>query len=663
MFEQGLFSDLILAFEHPTFPITFRFDVHKAIVSQSPFFTRLLSKHDPNDEPNPSRRVSADGRTILTINLLTELTQNGFVLTPFQHIIRRKWQKSTKAGLNPRALFSHLFARHLRCALRWMYAIDKADIVRDELEEQDDMRLLVIAVLFGLDDLAQICVNRYIREKLSLETIQRDLEHICQLPHKNKAYLTLHDAALLLLLRHGPAAPQCIADLPVDYMADVLSADMLWVENEFERYSLLRRVLTLFMHSLGTITWTRDGPRDQDEKRLSGFVKQPVIKKSMELMDPETVRLGKRKRIPSEELETASGPLTRLSFSATVPFTTLQADAGSGGVIDKATILSYLLKTTIIYSNMTFDQLSRVRHDGIVDETVVFRALWQRKAIERILYPENTFFDSQSDALDHYFDVDASESQERRRQLLLGIPRYRFSTCIELPVPRVENGWTCIETKQESDEHETQALQVSEPETHDENVKESHTTDVAQESHPDSTSPQERSKHHVWRTVVYSSPKSILNVKYRVRVDAEVVPDKLVKLADEDEDDMENTGDAHALLCKFYLEHVPSDSPVSPPAEPVAPTPEPRPLNEETLQEPMHVQYTLYCLSRHEPLINDMGVDPEDRAMVPVTKVTGGKATQDYVRQVYLGDVDHFLKAMQVEVVVVMEAQSFQLHV
>ncbi|ORY93819.1 hypothetical protein BCR43DRAFT_443898 [Syncephalastrum racemosum] len=260
---------------------------------------------------------------------------------------------------------------------------------------------------------------------------------------------------------------------------------------------------------------------------------------------------------------------------------------------------------------MTFDQLSRVRHDGIVDETVVFRALWQRKAIERILYPENKFFDSQSDALDHYFDVDSSESQERRRQLLLGIPRYRFSTSIELPVPRVENGWTCIETKQETEEDETRALQVVEPDASDDNPK-----------------------HHVWRTVVYSSPKSILNVKYRVRVDAEVVPDKLVKLADEDDDDIEGTDDAHALLCKFYLE-----------------------------REPMHVQYTMYCLSRHEPLINDMGIDPEDRAMVPVTKVMGDKSSQDYVRQVYLGDVDHFLEAMQVEVVVVMEAQSFQLHV
>ncbi|KAI7858858.1 hypothetical protein BDC45DRAFT_497777 [Circinella umbellata] len=481
MFDNSLFADLSLGFIHPSYPFTMRFEVHKSVVSQSSFFKNLICnmQYLPTQE-NAIENNNATSKdydetsqsNILTIHLARALSHCGFVLAPFQHIIRRKWQKAqsksttvvqqssssaTSTAVKP--LGHHILASHIRFALRWMYIYDRQQMIQS-LEDDDTLRVLAIAILFDLDDLATACVNKYINEQLCMTTIMRDLEHICQLPRDHHAYLQLRDASLLLLLRYGANEPENLSDLPVDYMADVLSADMLFVGCEYDRYFLIREVLSIFMRSVGKITWTRSGPVDQDRKRLSGFVRPAPITSSV-------VRSRKRKRIPSEELLSTSSAtdhrhatkMARLSFSATVPFESLVADASSGGIIDKATVLSHLLKTTVNYSNMTFDQLTKVRQDGIVDDDIVFRALWQREAFERLLLPtrlnktdssdddddENDQVDGEErqEALDDYFDVGSGASDDRRRQLLLGTPKYRLCMSVELSSPSHENGWVC----------------------------------------------------------------------------------------------------------------------------------------------------------------------------------------------------------------------------
>ncbi|CAO3591165.1 unnamed protein product [Absidia cylindrospora] len=410
-----------------------RFDVHKAVVAQSPFFrlllenTHRLTTVDTNastDHPMDSQKTSNDVLH-LTIDLIEAMTRHGFIMTPSQYIIRRQWQRQA-APLNETPLVSssssehknddsslqtrHILGSHLRFALKWMYSMDRGSMV-ETLHDEDTLRVLCVAVLFGLDPLVNDCLERYTTQQLSINTITDDLETICQLPRDHKAYHHLRDAALLLLFRLGPQYPRHLARLPVDYMSDVLSVDLLYIGCEYERYCLLREVLVAYMQSVGKITWTSTGPVDQDFKRLSGFVRNPLLtqqeKQQGHNLSASDVRLSsrKRKRIPSQELlhigcaeqqdsgDGSSGGdisttnhqrLSRLSFSACVPFEKLVADASSGGVIDKATILSYLLRTTVNYSNMTFDQLAIVRQDVIVDESIVFRALWQREELERI---------------------------------------------------------------------------------------------------------------------------------------------------------------------------------------------------------------------------------------------------------------------------------------
>ncbi|CAO3645007.1 unnamed protein product [Cunninghamella echinulata] len=606
----------------------------------------------------------------------------------------------------------HILSSHIRFVLKWLYVEDRITFVK-QLKDEDTLRVLSIAVLFELESLVQTCLQRYTTHLLSISTINRDLEIICQLPRHHSSYHRLRDAALLLLLRHGPDHPRMISRLPVDYMSDILNADLLFVGCEYERYCLLREVLVAFMQSVGKITWTTAGPVDQDSKRLSGFLRKPLKSLStlqnnnknnnqytskqqqyqqLGLLSPSVVRQSskKRKRIPSEELvdelndsnsnkdnddndaiSTSSSSSTsnqqqqqprkiaRLSFSARIPFEKLVADASSGGVIDKATIISYLLRTTVIYSNMTFDQLSIVRQDGIVDESIVFRALWQREALERVLFPfsfqqsqsrviassppltdpasinsnnqspiitttntstsihkkttiiprygkldatlnnSNNNKDTQENkqigmerqaALDEYFDVDGSDSHERRRRILLGVPRYRFSTSVQLTSPIHDNSWKCMNItndnkKYEEYEHEHEQQQnsnndnelkrntkLNDDEENDgddddvEKVSENTTTNKGNStttneslSTTNNTTPYQK----IYNKIIYSESEYILGHWYRVRVEVQILPKSLMLLQDDthsttnNEDNVEKNeedNDINVIACRFELQ-------------------------------------------------------------------------------------------------------------
>ncbi|KAI9281460.1 hypothetical protein BY458DRAFT_498664 [Sporodiniella umbellata] len=555
MFENSLFSDLSLEFLHPSFPFTIRYNVHKAIVCQSPFLRHLLT-----EDNNCSNHIIQEGKTYLTVHLAEAFTQCGFLLVPFQHIIRRHWQKA-----NTNQVCLPLLSTHLRFVLEWLYSTQK-DHLLNKMQDQDTLRVLSVAVLFEQQDLVQACVHRYTQQQLSLECIMRDLETICQLPRGHCSYLLLRDASLLLLLRHGPEEPRRLSELPADYMADVLSADCLFVSNEYERYQLLKSVLLCFMESVGDIKWTSKGPVDRNDKRLSGFVRP---------LTPASVRAVKRRRIGSEELtEPACKPTTRLSFTALVPFETLVADASSGGVIDKATVLSYLLKTTVHYSNMTFDQLSDVRRDGIVEETIVFRALWQREALERVLYPYHTAAPL-SAALNEYFDVNPLDV--KRKKLLLGTPRFRFCVSIKLSKPSTKNGW----------------------------VEEADVFDEPSEDEEKMWRSDGEAEMKILSKKFYSSTETILGATYRVQVEAHTTPKKRV------------------LSCRFELQ---KDVPGGKKATKDENSP---PVSKSS------VHYWIYCLNRHES-IGNQEIDPEDRVLLAVTDKREDSPDLGYAEQVQI---------------------------
>ncbi|KAI8326830.1 hypothetical protein EDC96DRAFT_581212 [Choanephora cucurbitarum] len=217
MFERSLFSDLSLVFLHPSFPIAMRYNVHKAIVSQSPFLHKLLEHASQNDI-----------HTTLNIDMAKALSNCEFILAPSHHIVRRQWQKTESKSSQKSNKSDRLLSSHIRFVLKWMYCLNKQDLMRN-MDDSDTLHILSVAVLFDLHDLTQACVHRYTQDQLSLDSVMRDLDTVCQLPRGHPAYLQLRDAALLLLFRFGPENANRLAMLPADYMADVLSADLLFV--------------------------------------------------------------------------------------------------------------------------------------------------------------------------------------------------------------------------------------------------------------------------------------------------------------------------------------------------------------------------------------------------------------------------------------------------
>ncbi|KAG2194449.1 hypothetical protein INT47_003817 [Mucor saturninus] len=709
MFEQSLFSDLSLVFLHPSFPFSMRYNVHKSIMSQSPFLLKLLENMTsiPSTPHLTKTDESSTGIASLTIDLSKALTHCGFILAPFQHIVRRKWQKVSNSPPQTQPNHSNpLLSSHIRFVLQWMYCSNKPEFVKS-MADADTLRILSVAVLLDIHDLTQACVHRYTKHQLSLHSIMRDLETICQLPRGHPAYLQLRDAALLLLLRYGPEHAMRLAMLPVDYMADVLAADPLFVSCEFERYCLLKAVLMAFMKSVGKITWTAKGPLDQDAKRLSGFVR-PIGNRPD--LSATTVRSRKRKRIPSQEFgqpELTPRRLHRLSFTALVPFEKLVADASSGGVIDKATVLSYLLRTTVNYSNMTFDQLSHVRQDGIVDEGIVFRALWQREALERVLFPltyhhqtqeheerqDRTPIDLQHDqdriaALDEYFDVEDSDAQENRRRLLLGVPRFRFRASVFVSSPSVENGWTAEEVGTTT----TELSAVFDDGESDGSLW-SAAEHVAELGVANNASSQRRSSHTMTTTkpytlyqkTFYSNPETILGISYRVQIEAQVMPRHRFMIQDEPQEEEEeeegdelyvdNDVDENIMVCRFELQR--DRRQISVPVHRIkkegAKTPADDPTTVEDTQtvdqsegirEKTKIHYWIHCLNRHEGILESDRIDPEDRVLVAVTEQrerengSPGEMEPGYVGQV-LVEAD-LSKGVTVDATVALEIFGFQ---
>jgi hypothetical protein len=685
MFENSLFADLSLVFLHPALPFSMRFNVHRSIVSQSPFIYKLLK----NMEQIPSQHQDhGQGLTSLTIDLATAFENCGFHLAPFDHIIRRQWQKTS----NQRSSSSNpLIASHIRFVLQWFYSLNKEQLV-NTLQDCDTLCIMSVAILMDVHDLAQACVDRYINEQLSLDSIMRDLETVCQLPKSSRSYLQLRDATLLLLFRLGPTHPARLAMLPVDYMADVLSADPLFITNEFERYKLLKSVLMAYMHSVGTISWTENGPVDENDKRLSGFIKPraTIQQNSANVLSANDVRSRKRKRIPSEDFsmldqEEPSAKLSRLSFTALVPFEKLVADASSGGVLDKATVLSYLLKTTVNYSNMTFDQLTRVRHDGIVDEGIVFRALWQREALERILYPTTLIEDQQytqtrhlvqddqskepnddegqdrSAALDEYFDVDNSVQQERRRRLLLGTPKFRFCTSLFITRPNEENGWHC-ETRQRKKDTQTPEEEEELETVFDDDENESDGSMWAASDHDGQDfsivkankvleaplDTRDETEYKIYTQTFYSESEIILGVAYRVQVEAQVIPRHLLQIQDDerDQDNVRYNMNHEVLVCRFELQRgmksiavpIKKEKKMSSEEKEKKDEAEKEITTHQAIPKKAQIHYWIYCLNRHEGVLENDKVDPEDRMLVPVTEQEerGGEMWPGYVGQVLI---------------------------
>ncbi|KAI9316299.1 hypothetical protein BX666DRAFT_1859444 [Dichotomocladium elegans] len=280
---------------------------------------------------------------------------------------------------------------------------------------------------------------------------------------------------------------------------------------------------------------------------------------------------------------------------------------------------------------MTFDQLTTVRHDGIVDESIVFRALWQRVALRRLFFPESHPASQAEDepyelaeqraALNDYFDVDDSDEKEQRRKILLGSPKYRFCTSIRVPRPCLENGWSreeAIFPSQVIDELTGQQLSPPNPKS---------LTDA------------------IWTKTIYSKPKSVLGSTYRIQIEAKAIPGAVLQL-DDDDIDREDM-----LVCQFELERIiPAIN---------------RNATHNTkskIPTKAKVKYSVYCLNRFQRLTEDRQVDAEDRALIPVSECVetddDGNAWKGYQSKVKIDtDCKHDLV---LDVVAVLKVQGLR---
>ncbi|KAI7879467.1 hypothetical protein K492DRAFT_148364 [Lichtheimia hyalospora FSU 10163] len=226
---------------------------------------------------------------------------------------------------------------------------------------------------------------------------------------------------------------------------------------------------------------------------------------------------------------------------------------------------------------MAFGQLTNVRADGIVDEGIVFRALWQRMALQRIIFPDQHIPSQQlrdAEALDEYFDVDS----DRRHQILLGTPKYRFCVSIQLPSPNAANGWN-----------------------DQQGILDATTEPVTPAISESSCSPP---TDVIWKKTCYSDTKEILGNTYRIRVDAQSIAGRLLYMCDDEHehDDI--------LLCRFGL-----DSPMN-----GSQSQQSNHQDKSIVHREPKIKYSIYCINRHQHITENDQISDEDRVMIPVSE-------------------------------------------
>jgi hypothetical protein len=168
---------------------------------------------------------------------------------------------------------------------------------------------------------------------------------------------------------------------------------------------------------------------------------------------------------------------------------------------DKSDALIKLLKTGIYYCNMTFRQLSMVREDGIVDEDSIFRALWEKETLERIIDPT-----SHNQVLSQPPSTDNNNSNNISKAQIS--PVFRFSTTVLVASPESNaDEWKC-------DEH------------------------------------GDNKTTKIYRCSLYSNPEKLPFGSYRIQVEAEVT------MSHSDEESKNEKDSQHQLNCKFSLKPV-----------------------------------------------------------------------------------------------------------
>ncbi|ORZ23457.1 hypothetical protein BCR42DRAFT_404805 [Absidia repens] len=191
-------------------------------------------------------------------------------------------------------------------------------------------------------------------------------------------------------------------------------------------------------------------------------------------------------------------------------------------------------------------------------------------------------------------------------------------------------------------------------------------------------------RHWIYNKTIYSDAEYILGHRHRVRVEVQLLPRSLVQSQEESgsgigstgESKVDQKGDDNVIVCRFELQRdnsVGTDNMTSSQQhggssqqQHASNAPDGhRPDSKLSPQQQTKIRYDIYCLNRHQVLDGNNHVDPEDKVLVPVSKVTEAKDAAErsasYVKQVVLNmDALDDKKKMDVDMVVALEIFGFQ---
>jgi hypothetical protein len=159
---------------------------------------------------------------------------------------------------------------------------------------------------------------------------------------------------------------------------------------------------------------------------------------------------------------------------------------------------------------------------------------------------------------------------------------------------------------------------------------------------------EEETEYKIYTQTFYSESEIILGVAYRVQAEAQVIPRHLLQIQDDEkeQDNVQYNMNHEVLVCRFELQRgmksiaipIKKEKKIISKEEEKKDEAEKEIITHQTIPKKAQIHYWIYCLNRHEGVLENDKVDPEDRMLVPVTEQEerGGEMGPGYVGQVLI---------------------------
>ncbi|KAI8616043.1 hypothetical protein BC830DRAFT_1119672 [Chytriomyces sp. MP71] len=320
--------------------------------------------------------VAAFGHTFKLHRLI--LSTNSY----FDSIINGPWSEQGKDRLELKFDDPNINLESLKIIFARMYGIHETTQFKTNV-----LSLLAAGCYFDDQALCASCIE-LIEDDLTPTTIMRYItfaEKSCYGIHSS----AITDACLITVCKNASKSEfrDCLLELPEHWLAPIFASDCLYVNNERERYALIKSVMEERIARVGR----RERKKSVSPRHLvkpDFEVRNQLAKVSPDdpvFLDKNSQQMHLRETSASSSatlVEESNGKLSEVLEEAAADY--FHETASSTELIQS--LRRSILSKSVVYANLPFQELQQIRfQDSDVPGHVLHKALWQQMDLRALV--------------------------------------------------------------------------------------------------------------------------------------------------------------------------------------------------------------------------------------------------------------------------------------